>query len=242
MFSKIIQITKDLNNLKYEREIKAAFRISVPVMMGYSVLGFAFGLLLVSFDYPWYLAPLMSLFIYAGALQFVAINFFNAKAGFIDIAIASWFVNLRQSFYGLSLLKRFKNTGKLKAYLIFGLTDETYALLTTIKDDEQLKKKWYYFFLTAFNQSYWFLGSTLGAIIGSNIEFNTAGLEFSLTALFVVLCIEQYKNLKNPIPFLIGASSSVIALCFISSDKMLIVTIALALFMLFFFRKKLTND
>ena len=182
---------------QFEREIKTAFKISIPVMMGYSVLGFAFGLLLVSFDYPWYLAPLMSLFIYAGALQFVAINFFNAKAGYIDIAIASWFVNLRQSFYGLSLLKRFKKTGKLKPYLIFGLTDETYALLTTIKDDEQLKKKWYYFFLTAFNQAYWFTGSTLGAIVGSNIEFNTAGLEFSLTALFVVLCIEQYKNLRN---------------------------------------------
>ena len=102
-------------------------------MMGYGVLGFAFGLLLVSFDYAWYLAPIMSLFIYAGALQFVAINFFNLKAGLIDIAIASWFVNLRQSFYGLSLIKRFKKTGNLKAYLIFGLTDETYALLTNYK-------------------------------------------------------------------------------------------------------------
>ena len=229
--------------MKYEREIKAAFKVSIPVMMGYGVLGFAFGLLLVSFNYPWYLAPLMSLFIYAGALQFVAINFFNLKAGLIDIAIASWFVNLRQSFYGLSLLKRFKKTGKLKPYLIFGLTDETYALLTTIKDDEQLKKRWYYFFLTAFNQSYWFMGSTLGAIIGSNIEFNTAGLEFSLTALFVVLCIEQYKNLKNPIPFAVGATASLIALVFVPSDKMLVVSIFLSLLLLFFFRKRLdTND
>jgi len=225
--------------LKYEREIKAAFKVSIPVMMGYGVLGFAFGLLLVSFDYSWYLAPIMSLFIYAGALQFVAINFFNLKAGLIDIAIASWFVNLRQSFYGLSLIKRFKKTGKLKAYLIFGLTDETYALLTTIKDDEQLKKRWYYFFLTAFNQSYWFLGSTLGAIIGSNIEFNTAGLEFSLTALFVVLCIEQYKNLQNPIPFLVGATASLISLVFVPSDKMLVVSIFLSLLLLFFFRKRL---
>ncbi len=225
--------------MKYEREIKAAFKISIPVMMGYGVLGFAFGLLLVSFEYDWYLAPIMSLFIYAGALQFVAINFFNVKAGFIDIAIASWFVNLRQSFYGLSLLKRFKNTGKLKSYLIFGLTDETYALLTTINDNEQLKKRWYYFFLTAFNQSYWFIGSTLGAIIGSNIKFNTAGLEFSLTALFVVLCIEQYKNLKNIVPFLIGSLASLFALVFIPSDKMLVVSIVLSLILLFFFKKKL---
>lgn len=228
--------------MKYEREIKTAFKISIPVMMGYSVLGFAFGLLLVSFDYPWYLAPIMSLFIYAGALQFVAINFFNAKAGFIDIAIASWFVNLRQSFYGLSLLKRFKNTGKLKAYLIFSLTDESYALLTTIKDNEQLKKRWYYFFLMAFNQSYWFIGSTLGAIVGSNIKFNTAGLEFSLTALFVVLCIEQYKSLKNSIPFIIGAIASFFALVFIPSDKMLIVSITISLLLLFFFKKRLNDE
>lgn len=228
--------------MKYENELKKAFKVSIPVMMGYLVLGFAFGLLLVSFDYPWYLAPIMSLFIYAGALQFVAINFFNVKAGMIDIAIASFFVNIRQSFYGLSLLKRFNKTGKLKSYLIFGLTDETYALLTTIKDDESLNKRWYYFFLTAFNQSYWFLGSTLGAIIGSNIKFNTAGLEFSLTALFVVLCIEQYKNLKNLTPFLIGLFASVFSLIFIPSDKMLIVSIIIALILLFSFRKAVENE
>ncbi|MBU3013387.1 AzlC family ABC transporter permease [Poseidonibacter lekithochrous] len=228
--------------MKYKNEIKKAFEVSIPVMMGYGVLGFAFGLLLVSFEYSWYLAPIMSLFIYAGALQFVAINFFNAKAGFVDIAIATWFINIRQSFYGLSLLKRFKKTGKLKPYLIFGLTDETYALLTTIKDDDQLKKRWYYFFLTAFNQFYWFAGSTLGAIVGSNIKFNTAGLEFSLTALFVVLCIEQYKNLQNIVPFIIGASASLIALFMVPSDKMLIVSIIFALLLIFLFRKRVENE
>ena len=224
--------------MKYNKEIKSAFKVSIPVMMGYGVLGFAFGLLLVSFDYSWYLAPLMSIFIYAGALQFVAINFFNVKAGMIDIAIASLFVNIRQTFYGLSLLKKFKNTGNLKPYLIFGLTDETYALLTTVKDDDQLKKKYYYFFLTAFNQSYWLIGSTLGAIIGSYIKFNTAGLEFSLTALFVVLCIEQYKNLQNSMPFIIGLIASVCALIFVPSDKMLIVSIIIALILMFTFKKK----
>lgn len=228
--------------MKYEIELKKAFQVSIPVMMGYAVLGFAFGLLLVSFDYPWYLAPIMSLFIYAGALQFVAINFFNLKAGMIDIAIASWFINIRQSFYGLSLLKRFKDSGKLKPYLIFGLTDETYALLTTIKDDDSLNKPWYYFFLTALNQSYWFLGSTFGAIVGSNIKFNTAGLEFSLTALFVVLCIEQYKNLQNITPFIIGLISSVFALCFVPSDKMLIVSIIVALLLMFTFKKRVENE
>jgi 4-azaleucine resistance transporter AzlC len=228
--------------MKYEREIKTAFKVSIPILMGYTILGFAFGLLLVSFNYPWYIAVLMSVFIYTGALQFVAINFFNAKAGFVDIAIASWFINLRQSFYGLSLLKRFKKAGKLKPYLIFAITDETYALLTTIKDDEQLKKRWYYFFLILFSQSYWVFGTTLGAVVGMNINFNTSGLEFSLTALFVVLCIEQYKNLKNPIPFIIGACSAIFSLMFIPKDKILLAAIFIALILLFSFKKSLSDE
>ena len=205
-------------------------------MMGYLVLGFAFGLLLVSFDYSWYIAPIMSFFIYTGALQFLAINFFNIKAGFVDIAIASLFVNIRQSFYGLSLLKRFKDAGKLKPYLIFALSDETYALLTSIQDDESLNKKWYYFFLLFLSQLYWLIGSTLGAIIGINIKFNTQGLEFSLTAFLVVLCIEQYKNLQNISPFIIGLMASITALIFVPSDKMLIISIFIALFLLFSFK------
>ncbi len=226
----------------YKNEFKKAFSISIPVMMGYLVLGFAFGLLLVSFNYDWYLAPLMSIFIYAGALQFVAIGFFNAKLGLIDIAIASWFVNIRQSFYGLSLLKRFRNTGKYKNYLIFGLTDETYALLTTIKDEKDLSKKHFYFFLTALNQSYWIIGSTLGALIGSSITFNTKGLEFSLTALFVVLCIEQYKNLKIIYPFLIGIFASLSALFLVPKDKMLLASIIISTFLLLLFEKKIEHD
>lgn len=225
--------------MKYKNELKKAFNISIPIMMGYIVLGFAFGLLLVSFDYSWYIAPIMSFFIYTGALQFVAINFFNIKAGFVDIAIASWFINIRQAFYGLSLLKRFNNSGKLKPYLIFALTDETYALLTSIKDDVNLNKKWYYFFLLFFSQSYWLIGTTLGAIFGSNIKFNTQGLEFSLTALFVVLCIEQYKSLQNIFPFIIGLVASVFSLIFIPSDKMLIVSIVIALILLFLFKRKI---
>ena len=225
----------------YNKEFKSALTISIPVMMGYLVLGFAFGLLLSSFNYDWYIAPLMSIFIYAGALQFVAIGFFNAKMGLIDIAIATVFINIRQSFYGLSLLKKFKHTGKFKKYLIFGLTDETYGLLTTVEEDKNLSKKHFYFFLTALNQSYWIIGSTIGAILGSNIEFNTNGLEFSLTALFIVLCIEQYKKLKNIFPFIIGAISSIVTLIIVPSDKMLIASIIISLVLLLTFEKRIEN-
>ncbi len=224
-----------------KRELKAAFKVSIPVMMGYIVLGFAFGLLLVSFNYPWYIALLMSIFIYAGALQFLAIGFFNAKVGLVDIAIASIFVNIRQSFYGLSVLKKFKKTKKLKPYLIFALTDETYGLLTTIKENPQINHKYYYFYLSLLNQSYWVLGTILGAIFGSFVDFNTKGLDFSLTALFVVLAIEQYKTNKNYIPFLIATITSIIALIFIPPSNMLIFSMICSLIALLIFKKNLES-
>jgi len=225
----------------YKREFKTAFTTSIPVMMGYGVLGFAFGLLITSLEYPWYLALIMSIFIYAGALQFLAVGFFGAKLGLFDIFITTIFVNIRQSFYGLSVLKKFKKSGKLKPYLIFGLTDETYALLTTIKEDNQLNKKWYYFYLTALNQSYWISGTVLGALFGSMVKFNTNGLEFSLTALFVVLTIEQYKENKNFTPFLIGIITSIIAIVTVPINNMLIVAILCSLLGMFLLRKRLEN-
>ena len=224
-----------------KKELYLAFKVSIPVLMGYMVLGFAFGLLLTSMNYEWYIAVLMSVFIYAGALQFLAVGFFTSKLGLFDIFISSIFVNIRQSFYGLSVLKKFKNSKKLKPYLIFALTDETYALLTTIKAKEDINKKYYYFYLSLLNQIYWVSGTTLGALLASQISFNTKGLEFSLTALFVVLAIEQYKSNKNYIPFIIGAIASILAYIFVSIDSMLIIAIAISLILMFMFKKSLQN-
>lgn len=136
----------------------------------------------------------------------------------------------RRTHYKITLKKPVKDS------------DGTYALLTSIQDDESLNKKWYYFFLLFLSQLYWLIGSTLGAIIGINIKFNTQGLEFSLTALFVVLCIEQYKNLQNIIPFVIALVSSIFTLIFIPSDKMLIVSIILSLVLMFTFKKRIENE
>jgi 4-azaleucine resistance transporter AzlC len=228
--------------MKYKEEIKLAFKVSIPVFMGYSILGFAFGLLMVSMKYHIIIPILMSIFIYAGALQFLAIGFFSAKLALFDIFIASLFVNIRQSFYGLSVLDKFKNSKKLKPYLIFALTDETYGLITSIKEKENINQKYYYFFLSLFNQFYWVLGTTLGAIFASYISFDTNGLEFSLTALFVVLAIEQYKSNKNYIPFLIGAISSILAIIFIPISNMLIASIIISLVLLFVFKKRVINE
>jgi len=218
--------------MKYRQEIKTAFQNSIPVMMGYLVLGFAFGLLMASYHYAWYWTALMSLFIYAGALQFAAVGFFSAKLGLLDIAIASFFINIRQSFYGLSLLKKYADTKWAKPYLIHTLTDETYAVLTSIKIDPSLSSRHYALFLSAFNQSYWVSGSIAGALFGSAVHFDTRGVAFSLTALFIVLTIEQYKAQRSITPFVIGAVASVISLMLLGSN-MLLGAILLSLTMLF---------
>ena len=227
--------------MRYSKEIKTAFRNSIPVMMGYLVLGFAFGVLMASNHYPWYLSLVMSLFIYAGALQFAAVGFLGAKLGFADIAIASFFINVRQSFYGLSLLKKFKDTGWLKPYLIHTLTDETYAVLTGIKIPEDISQKHYTLFLSLFNHSYWVTGSLLGALFGASVHFDSRGVAFSLTALFVVLMLEQYKNRQNIIPFVIGAIASIFALILLGKN-MLLGAIGFSLVMLFVLRARIEKN
>jgi len=205
------------------------------------VLGFAFGLLAVSSGLKWYFAILMSIVIYAGALQFLAVSLLSAKTGFVDIFIASLMVNLRQSFYGLSLLQKFKKA-ILKPYLIFALTDETYALLTTVKTEKNIKKKWYYLYLGMLNQSYWIGGTITGSIFGSSVHFNTKGLDFSLTALFVVLVIEQYKQIKKFTPFILGGVVSIISFVAVPKNDMLVVSIALALAGMFILKKRIENE
>ena len=210
--------------------------------MGYVIIGFAFGLLFVSFGYDWYLATVMSILVYAGALQFLAVGMINAKVGLFDLAIASLVVNLRQSFYGLSLLRKFRASGLFKPYLIFALTDETYALLTSIPEKQGLSARHYYFYLSLLNQCYWVTGTTIGAVAGGLFNFNTEGLEFSLTALFIVLAIEQYKNIRSYLPFMIGAAAAMAAYIFASTDRMLIFAIALSLALMFILKHQIERQ
>jgi len=223
------------------RELAAAFRASIPVMMGYSVLGFSFGLLAVSQGFAWYWPVLMSLLIYAGALQFLAVGMLQAKAGMFELFVAAIFVNIRQAFYGLSLLRKFRKTGPLRPYLIFALTDETYALMTSVEPDPRLKRRWYLFYLALLDQSYWVGGTLAGALFGSMVRFDTRGIDFALTALFVVLVMEQYKARKRLTPFLIGAGAAVLALLTVPMDRMLLVAILLALAGMFLFAERLDD-
>ncbi|MDR9425455.1 MAG: AzlC family ABC transporter permease [Marinobacter sp.] len=208
---------------------QAVFRLTLPILFGYLPLGTAFGVLFATqLDYAWWIAPLMGLVIYAGAGQILAVSLLAASAGLMEVAVAMFVLNARHLFYGLSLLGQFRGAGWRKAYLIFGLTDETYSLLTSRPrtadrpHEQQLDLR-----ITAFNQAYWVLGCTLGALLGELVAFNSTGIEFALVALFIVLTIEQFKALGDTFPIWSGALAAGIAMLLVPPAHQLIAGIAI---------------
>lgn len=209
---------------------KKAFIATLPVLSGYVVLGTGFGILLQSkgFGLPWALA--MSVFIYAGSMQYLAVDLLAGGAGLIAAALTTLMVNARHLFYGISMIGKYKDTGWRKPYLIFGLTDETYSLNCAAEESAD-----YYFLVSAFNQLYWVAGSALGAVLGTVLPFSTEGIDFSLTALFVTVFVEQWRSTRDHIPALIGVGASVGCLAVFGADNflipaMFIITTALTLY------------
>jgi len=190
-----------------------AFKVTIPVLFGYITLGIAFGLVLTDANYPWWLAPIMSVFIYAGAAQFIAIGLFAAGTPITAILLTEALVNVRHIVYGLSLITKYKDCGKWKPYLIFALTDETYSLLTTVDIPEGVKPSSFYGFVSLLDQCYWVTGSIIGALIGQIIPFDLTGVDFSLTALFAVLTVEQLLKTKDVVPILIGTICTITSIC-----------------------------
>jgi 4-azaleucine resistance transporter AzlC len=226
---------KDLRTLSIFKE---AVRGTIPVMFGYVPIGIAFGFLLTQSGYFWLYAVLMSIVIYSGATQFLAIGFFVNHAAMIEIAVTTLLLNLRHSFFGLSLTRKFSGVSRVKPYLIFALTDETYALLTSMDEPEQQSKARYYFFISLLNHLYWIIGTLIGALIGQVIKTDLRGMDFALTALFVVLVIEQYRKVRSLRPFLIGSVVGIVCLASVASQYMLLVSILSGTGTLLLLRKK----
>lgn len=204
------------------KTFKYSFLATIPVMAGYVVLGTGFGILLADKGYSYWWALLMSLVIYAGSMQYVGVGLLGSGAALISTALMTLMVNARHLFYGISMLEKYKNTGAMKPYLIFALTDETYSLVCDAKLPEGISRKWYYFLVSVLNQSYWVLGSFLGAFLGNTLSFNSKGIDFSMTALFVVIFVEQWESTGNHIPALLGLFISVLCLLLFGADNFLI--------------------
>ena len=216
--------------------LKKAVIKTLPVMAGYMVLGMGFGILLKVNGYGAWWAFLMSLFIYAGSMQYVSIPLITGGASFISIAITTLMVNARHLFYSISMLENYKNMGKLKPLLAATLTDETYSLVCSKELlPEDIDEKKYYLFISLMNQCYWVAGSAIGGLVGAAITFNTTGIEFAMTSLFVLIFVEQWESANSHIPAILGVACSLGCLLVFGSGSFLIpsmicITIALLIF------------
>ncbi len=219
-----------------------AFIDSLPVMAGYVVLGMGFGILLQDKGYSWLWALLMSLTIYAGSMQYVAVDLLSGGATMLAAFLMTIMVNVRHLFYGISMLEKYNRAGKTRPYLIFALTDETYSLVCSKQEREDMDINLYYFFVSILNQSYWITGSVVGALLGSAFHFNSAGLDFAMTALFVVIFTEQWEKEKNHLPALVGVGVSVICLLVFGASGFLIPAMIGIVILLFLLKRRMPEQ
>jgi len=226
-------------NKKERRALRAAFPATIPVMTGYLCLGMAFGVLMKTNGYGPFWAGLMSLMCFAGSMQFVTITLLTTAFDPVQAFLLSVMVNARHIFYGLAVLDKYKGLGKVRAFLIFALTDESFSLVTTVEPPEGVERKDFYFWISFLNYLYWAGGSIVGGLVGSLITFDTTGMDFALTALFVVLFMEQVKKKENRPAGLIGVGCTVLALVLFGADNLVIPAMILILLILLGGRKKL---
>lgn len=219
--------------------VRYSFKASLPVMAGYIVLGIGFGILLADKGYSFWWAVLMSTTIYAGSMQYVGVGLLASGASLISAAIMTLMVNARHLFYGISMLEKNKGMGAKRFYAIFALTDETYSLVCKANCPEHVDEQWYFLLLSMMNQSYWIFGSFLGAFLGNALTFNSAGIDFSMTALFVVIFVEQWESGKSHIPAVMGLIISTGCLIAFGVDYFLIPSMLLIAATLLLMRKHL---
>ena len=208
--------------------IKFAFKQSIPVMLGYIFLGIAFGLMLQNAGYSFLWALIISMFVYAGSMQFVLVTLLTGGVSLISCAVMTLLINGRHIFYGLSFVEKFKKTGKFYPYMIFSLTDETYSVLCSLKIPKDVEENKAMFLISLFDQGYWILGSVIGGIAGQLIIFNSSGIEFSMTALFVVIFINQWQESHSHLAALIGLASAVISLIVFGPGKFILPALTLS--------------
>ncbi|NLY71747.1 MAG: branched-chain amino acid ABC transporter permease [Clostridiales bacterium] len=219
--------------------LKAAFPHTIPVMTGYLFLGAAYGILMNTKGYGVGWTLFISVFVFAGSMQYVGVTLLTSIFNPIYAFLLTLMVNARHLFYGVSMLEKYQGTGKFKPYLIFGLTDETFSIQCSIEAPEGIDRNWFMFFITLLDHIYWVVGSVIGSLLGYIVNFNTEGLDFVLTALFVVIFINQWKSTRNHIPALVGLLSSIVCLLIFGQDSFIIPAMVLILIVLTIFRNKL---
>ncbi len=226
----------------YKYAFKKAFPYTIPVLTGYVFIGIAFGVMFAEKGYSFLWAMLMSIMVYAGSGQYLAVNFFVPGISFFQVIFLTLMVNIRHVFYGISLLEKFNNMGKKRWYMIFGLTDETYSLLCTTNVPEDVEEEKFLFAISIMNQSYWVFGSGLGALMGTLIPFDSTGIDFAMTALFVVIFVEQWMDKSKRIPEIVGVTAAIICLQIFGVDGFVLPSMCVIIFVLLLARKRLEGE
>ena len=221
------------------KTLSAAFPATVPVLMGYLAIGMAFGLMLQAEGYGVGWALAMSLTIYAGSGQYLGVSLLAAGAPLTQVAFLTLMINFRHLVYGLSMLERFRGMGPRKLYMIFSLTDETYALLSSVRAPEGVRDHDFCFAVALLDHSYWIVGSVLGSLAGSALGFDTTGVDFAMTALFLVIAVGQWKAAGSHLPALLGACATLGSLLLVGQEEMLLPALGIIVFALVLLRTRL---
>jgi 4-azaleucine resistance transporter AzlC len=222
-----------------KKALKAAFPNTIPIFAGFWFLGLAYGIYMnvsgFSFVYP----MIMSVIIFGGSLEFVAVEMLLSPFAPIQVLVMTLLIQARHLFYGISMLDKFKDMGWKKFYLIFGMCDETFSINYTAKIPEDVDRGWFMFFVTLLNHLYWVSGATIGGLVGSLIHFNTDGISFVMTSMFVVIFMEQWMKEKHHISAYIGLGAAALCLLIFGADSFMIPTMILIIVLLAAFRKPL---
>ncbi|MBS6600461.1 MAG: azaleucine resistance protein AzlC [Clostridium sp.] len=207
---------------KIWKAFRCAFPYTIPIFAGFWFLGLTYGIYMNVSGFSFWYPMLMSLTIFAGSIEFITVNMLLGAFNPIQALLMTLMINARHLFYGISMLDKYRNTGLKKIYLIFGMCDESFSINYTANIPKDVDSGWFMFFVTLLNHIYWFLGATLGGIFGSFIHFNTKGLDFVMTAMFVVIFMEQWLKEKNHTSSLLGLFLSIICLIIFGADKFII--------------------
>ena len=222
--------------------LKAAFPKTVPIMTGFLFLGTAYGIYACTSGLPPFVPIIMAAAVFAGSMEFVAVDMLVGAFDPLNIFIMALMVNARHLFYGISMLDKYKNVGKKRFYLIFGMCDESFSINCTAEIPDNIDKGWYYFFVTLLNQIYWVSGAALGALAGSFITIQLKGLDFVMTALMVVIFLDNWLKEKNHTGSAVGLAVSIICLLIFGKDNFIIASMALIIGVLTLLRPRIERE
>jgi 4-azaleucine resistance transporter AzlC len=227
---------------KLAAALQAAFPHTIPVLTGFVFLGIAYGILMSGQGYGWPWILLMSGALYAGSLQFVGVSLLAGAFNPLYALTLALVINARHLFYGVSMLEKYSGTGKLKPYLIFGLCDETFSVLCSVEPPPQVEPPLFMLAVTLLHQCYWIAGGLIGGLVGPLLTFNTRGIDFVMTAFFVVIFIKQWGARKNRLPALCGLGAAALSLLVCGAENFIIPAMILIIACLSLLRKRLAKE